>query len=184
MTKHGRQRERRPPRLDETERGDDDQERGRVEHRADHGPDRLPHRDVLGLTGVDEHRVVHLRRSAASRRRSSRRRTRRSSPTPPAAPARRRPRTRSSPPSNVTSPIELLQRVDEEEEVEERLEEAGEEDHPRPAVDHDVPLDEQQAAAARARRRAVRRRPSDVARSSDERASCRYVNRAARARPR
>ena len=72
------------------------------------------------------------------------------------------------------------ERVDEEEEVEERLEEAGEEDHPRPAVDHDVALDDQQAADRRPRRarsgvrvrraRVIRRRASagTCIRASDE----------------
>src|SRR5262249_60192490 len=50
---------------------------------------------------------------------------------------------------DVANPLE---RVDEEEEVEERLEEPGEEDHPGPAVHHHVPLDNEEAADRRASR--------------------------------
>src|SRR5262249_12687118 len=42
-----------------------------------------------------------------------------------------------------------LQRIHEEEEVEERLEEPGEEDHPGAPVDHGVPLDDEEAAQRR-----------------------------------
>ena len=55
----------------------------------------------------------------------------------------------SASPSKVMSPMNSCERIDEEEQVEERLEETGEEDHPRPAIDHDVALDDQQAADRR-----------------------------------
>ncbi len=74
------------------------------------------------------------------------------------------------------------ERVDEEEEVEERLEEAGEQDHPGPAVDHDVPLDDQQAADRRPRRSRQAGACDELASSDDEPPAVRHP-RGERARP-
>src|SRR2546425_6100294 len=48
-------------------------------------------------------------------------------------------------------PDEVAESDPHREEVEERLEQAGEDDHPRPAVDHQVALEEQAPPAARDR---------------------------------
>ncbi len=149
-----------PPRLDEPERSDDDEERGRVQHRAHDRPHRLAHGDVLRPDRRREHRVVDLAVSklpedvrrvvegAVHRRRREQR-------------WRDECRVLDGLPGRGDVPDEVLERVDEEEEVEQRLEEAREQDHPGPAVHHCVPLDEQETADARPGG-CDERRPDDV----------------------
>src|SRR6185503_10157440 len=139
-----REREDRPRGLDEAQRGDHEQVGGRVEHRPDDRPDRLPRRDVLGSNRRRKDRLVDL--GVAQLPEDVRR------VVPGTVHGRRREQRRCDERRVLDGlaferdvAYELLQWVDEEEEIEERLEEAGEQDHPGPPVNHDVPLDDQQA---------------------------------------
>ena len=113
------------------------QEGDRVQRAPQRGRGDLAQGDVGRTQGRGQHGVVQPVRLAAWRTRpSSTRRRRRSWPRPPSAPGPRRRRSRPLWPSTVMSPTSSLEPDADRQQVEQRLEEAADDDQPDAPVHH------------------------------------------------